>query len=60
MLPPMFLFLAATGAVRSVGQLRTLMWVLLGCAGVLVLHGHWQLRDGVGWTGSEPISGRIT
>jgi len=59
-LPPVFLFLTATGAVRSVGQLRTFMWVLSACACVLVLHGHWQLRDGIGWTGAEPIDGRIT
>jgi putative inorganic carbon (HCO3(-)) transporter len=59
-MPPIFLFLTASGAVRSVQQLRVFMWLLVGCACVLVLHGHWQLRDGVGWTGSTPIEGRIT
>jgi O-antigen ligase/polysaccharide polymerase Wzy-like membrane protein len=59
-LPPIFLFLAATGAIRSVLQLRVFMWVLVACACVLVLHGHWQLRDGIGWSGAEPIEGRIT
>ena len=59
-LPPMFLFLAASGAVRSVQQLRLLLWLLVASACVLVLHGHLQLRDGIGWTGSEPIEGRIT
>ena len=59
-LPPIFLFLTATGAVRSVRQLRVFMWLLVACACVLVLHGHLQLRDGIGWTGAEPIEGRIT
>jgi O-antigen ligase len=36
------------------------MWLLIVCACVLVLHGHWQMRDGIGWTGTEPIQGRIT
>jgi len=59
-IPPMFLFMIASGAVRSVKQLRVFMWLLVACACVLVLHGHWQLQDGIGWTGSEPIQGRIT
>lgn len=60
LLPPMFLFIAASGAVRSVRQLRVFMWILVACACVLVLHGHGQLRDGIGWTGALPIEGRIT
>jgi O-antigen ligase len=59
-IPPFMLFMIASGAVRSVKQLRIFMWLLVACACVLVLHGHWQLRDGIGWTGSEPIEGRIT
>jgi putative inorganic carbon (HCO3(-)) transporter len=59
-IPPIFLFLTASGAVRSVHQLRVFMWLLVACACVLILHGHWQLRDGIGWTGAEPIEGRIT
>lgn len=59
-IPPFLLFMIASGAVRSVKQLRVFMWLLIACACVLVLHGHWQLRDGIGWTGSEPIQGRIT
>jgi len=58
--PPILLFIVASGAVRSVKQLRMFMWLFVACACVLVLHGHWQLRDGIGWTGSEPIQGRIT
>ncbi len=60
LLPPIFLFVAASGAVRSVRQLRVFMWILIACACVLVLHGHWQIRDGVSWTGVVPIEGRIT
>lgn len=60
LLPPIFLFVTASGAVRSVRQLRVFMVVLIACACALVLHGHWQLRDGIGWTGALPIEGRIT
>jgi O-antigen ligase len=60
LLPPLCVFIAASGAVRSRRQLRIFMWVLAACAAVVVLHGRWQLRDGIGWTGSLPIQGRIT
>ncbi len=60
LLPPLLMFVVATGAVRSVRQLRIVAYTLVGCACLLVLHGHLQLRDGVGWTGALPNEGRIT
>jgi hypothetical protein len=60
LLPPILLFVIASGAVRTVRQLQIFMIVLATCACVMVLHGHLQLRDGIGWTGSLPIQGRIT
>lgn len=60
LLPPIFFFILASGAVRSLRQLHFFMVLLLACACVLVLHGYYQLQTGVGWTGSLPIEGRIT
>jgi len=60
LLPPIFVFIVASGAVRSLRQLHIFMIVLIACASVLVLHGHYQLQFGVGWTGATPIQGRMT
>lgn len=60
LLPPLLLFVMTSGAVRSVPQLRVVAVFLIALACTLVLHGHLQLRDGVGWTGAIPIQGRIT
>jgi putative inorganic carbon (HCO3(-)) transporter len=60
LLPPLLLFVISSGAVRSVVQLRIFMVFLIAGASIITLHGHWQLLTGVGWTGAEPIEGRIT
>ncbi|MEP7311549.1 MAG: O-antigen ligase family protein [Pseudomonadota bacterium] len=58
--PILILFVVLTGAAQELAQLRRIMWVLIASACVMVLHGHWQLVNGVGWTGLPPLDGRIT
>ncbi len=60
LLPPMLLFVIVTGCVRSVRELKIFSAVVIACASVLVLHGHLQVTNGIGWTGQEMIEGRIT
>lgn len=60
MLPAILLFVVITGCVRSLGELRSYSFVVIGCACVLVLHGHLQVTTGIGWTGQPMIQGRMT
>jgi putative inorganic carbon (hco3(-)) transporter len=60
LLPPMLLFVIISGCVRSVSELRIYSTVVIACACVLVLHGHLQVTNGIGWTGEPMIEGRIT
>jgi hypothetical protein len=60
LLPPMLLFVIISGSVRTVDQLRAYSTVVIACACVLVLHGHFQVTTGIGWTGQPMIEGRIT
>ncbi len=60
LLPPMLLFVIVTGCVRSVRELKIFSAIVIACAGVLVLHGHLQVTNGIGWTGQPMIEGRIT
>jgi putative inorganic carbon (hco3(-)) transporter len=60
LLPPMLLFVIVSGCVRSVSELKKYSTVVIACACVLVLHGHFQVTTGIGWTGQPMIEGRIT
>jgi O-antigen ligase len=60
MLPVIFLFIAISGCVRTVSELRQYALVIIACACVLVFHGHLQVTTGVGWTQQPMIEGRIT
>lgn len=60
LLPSLALFTLASAAVRDLAELRRASRAIIACACVLVLHGHLQMRTGVGWTGAVPIDGRIT
>jgi putative inorganic carbon (HCO3(-)) transporter len=60
MLPVILLFVAISGAVRSVSELRQYAFVIIACACVLVFHGHLQVTTGIGWTQQPMIEGRIT
>lgn len=59
-LPALLTALLLSGAIRSLRQLHGYLALVIGIACVIVLHGHLQLANGVGWTGSLPIKGRIT
>jgi O-antigen ligase len=58
--PTLMTFLLITTVARELGTLRKIMAVMSACACIMVLHGHWQRANGVGWTGLEPMLGRIT
>jgi putative inorganic carbon (HCO3(-)) transporter len=60
LVPPMLLFVIVSGCVRSAQEFRIFSAVMIGCAAVLVLHGHWQVTNGISWTGQPMIEGRIT
>jgi putative inorganic carbon (hco3(-)) transporter len=46
-------------ATRERRRLEIIMAVLIVCAAVMVLHGHLQRANGIGWTGTPLILGRI-
>jgi putative inorganic carbon (hco3(-)) transporter len=54
------LFVLAATAFRSRIELRGAFIVLVAAGVVMTLHGHLQMRDGVGWTGLPLINQRIT
>jgi F0F1-type ATP synthase assembly protein I len=58
--PAIMMFLLITSVARELSTLRKIMAIMSACACIMVLHGHWQLANGVGWTGTEPVLGRIT
>lgn len=60
LLPSLAIFTLASGAVRDRAQLRRTEWVIVGCACLIVLHGHLQMKSGIGWSGALPAEGRIT
>lgn len=59
-IPSVLMFFVVGAAVRSTSQLRAVLLLFIVSASVMVLHGHWQLEQGVGWTGLKPLLGRIT
>lgn len=60
MLPPILYCVAISGCVRSIEAFRKFTLLLVLCAAVLVLHGHFQSTQGISWTGQPMIEGRIT
>lgn len=59
-LPPALFFVVLTKAARSLGAMRYLATLIIGCACIHVLHGVQQIEQGIGWTGERPKLGRIT
>lgn len=58
--PIMMMFLLIATVARELQMLRRLMLVMIICSCIMVLHGHWQQADGIGWTGLQLLQGRIT
>ncbi len=58
--PIVILFVLITAVARDLRMLRRIMVVTIVCACAMVLHGRWQLAEGIGWTGAELAAGRIT
>jgi O-antigen ligase len=58
--PIMMMFVLIATVTRELSMLRKTMVTMIICACIMVLHGRWQLAEGVGWTGLEPLLGRIT
>jgi putative inorganic carbon (HCO3(-)) transporter len=57
---PSFLVAVVLAAVATRERdLRKVLATIVLCACVLVLHGHLQMRDGIGWSGAIPLEGRI-
>ncbi len=60
MLPPILYFVVLSGCIRSQQAFRKFTLLMVMCAAVLVLHGHFQSTNGISWTGQPMIEGRIT
>jgi hypothetical protein len=60
LVPPILLFVILSGSVRSIHELKFYSLIVIACACIIVTHGHFQSTEGIGWTGSEMIEGRIT
>jgi O-antigen ligase len=58
--PILLMFVVLTTVAQELWMMRRIMRISVICACVMVLHGHLQLQNGVGWTGMEPLLGRIT
>jgi O-antigen ligase len=54
------MFIVGCVGFRSVAEFRRLCLLLVLAGAVMTIHGHFQVRDGVGWTGLPLILGRIT
>jgi O-antigen ligase len=60
LIPILLMFAVTTTVAQDLRILRRIMLIMIVSACVMVLHGHLQLEDGVGWTGMELMEGRIT
>lgn len=60
MAPVVVLFAILTVTTQELADLRRILGVMVACACVLVLHGHWQLEQGMSWAKTPLLTGRIT
>jgi putative inorganic carbon (HCO3(-)) transporter len=58
--PILLMFAVLTTVAQELWMMRRIMRITIFCACLMVLHGYLQLKNGVGWTGMQPVQGRIT
>ncbi len=59
LIPIYVLFLLVAGTAITPARQRWTMWVFVGGAAMMAAHGIQQKFTGVGWTGEEPLQGRM-
>ncbi len=59
LIPIYVLFLLIASTTTTPERQRQVMWIFVGGAAMMAAHGIQQKFTGVGWTGEEPLQGRI-